>query len=1665
MKSSLFRNTVSLALFFALILTVIPAASVGAAGEVIVSTSEGGAWNNATTWVGGVVPDLVDDSVVIATTDGASVSLSGATTIKGSLTINAGSELTTGNYSLTLEGDYVNNGIFEAGSSNVIIAGTVSTQNIAGFQTFGNVSMTKTAGVATFAGNVSAAGLTLNGSGGTLNLGANTHTFTGTWTRTAGTLEGGSGTLYLGGSISGSGGTFIPGTSTFIYNGGTQNVASLTYYNLKLRNSGVKTALGAIAVNGYLRVDPTATFVVGPNNLIVMGNTYVSGTLTHDSPIGIKTYNGLVTIISGGIWKNDGTGNSDIHFRGGLLHNGATFNAGSGTYYFEDNDQSIGGISPISLANLVVEDGFTLTNNNAGLSVTNTLAGTSAPDGNGHTGGAIAQGTSGVLSIGMADSGFTLSSLDASAVGNTVNYTYSGDQVVRDIQYHSLGLGGSGAKTLPVALTHLTGNFSVGDAATVATVANLDVDGNLSVSGSAVLTVNGFNFNVDGPTAINGTSTYVNGKLLFNSVSGAKSFGGLISIGKYGIWDNTVGVPVALGGGLSFSSVKPFVAGNGLYTFQGAASQSIGGTYTLTIPNMEVAAGVDLTNANSSAEGLTVTTTLGGLGTLTQGGNSILNISVPDAQFTLSNLVASASGNTVNYNGTAQTVRPVTYHNLTLSTSGIKTLAGVTTINGNLVMSGSTSAVTEANLSIGGNLTVGGSAVFTVGPYDFTVSGATTVSGQLTHASNLGTKLYVGLVSVSGDWINSGNANVTFRGGLDGDISASGAGDGVYTFDTTPNQTIASGSAVTFKNMTVASGVTITNNGSVNVTGAFNVAGDWVQGPSSSLSIGGTYSIASLNASAVGNTVRYTSASPQAVIGGTYHHLVLSGGSVKTLPANLTTLNGNLTISSDTSTTLAADLTVVGNVTIDSGATLDVSTSNFAINLRGHWTCSTSSGALVARSGLVTLQGTVSQRLEGGDCVFNNLTLNNAAGAYLDDTSMMVNGALTLTNGMLDTGTKTLIMGSDGSIAGADATRYIRGNLKKTFAVSGSSQNFTFPIGDATAYTPVEFTVDGVSTAGTITIKTTSGEHPNISTAVGLDRYQDVNRYWTLTPATIVFSTYTATFHYLPSDLDSGADPASFVVKRCDSASVWHPTTSGVRTATSTQAISIPFTTSINVDSFAIGEGDDIPPVVTNVTSTTADGLYNGGDVISGVTVTFSEIVDVTGTPQLTLETGAVDAVLNYVSGTGSTTLVFSDYTVQAGDTSSDLNASALAFNGGTIEDMSNNAAVLTLSGTSLAANKAIVIDTTAPDTQVASGPASLTNSTSAAFEFSADESATFDCQLDGGGFAACASPYSVADGPHVLDVRAVDLAGNADGTPASHSWTVDATPPTVLSTTLMDVNPTNRATVRFSVIFSEPVTGVDVGDFTLTLATVTNASVTLVEGSGTTYTVTVKTGLGNGTIRLDVLDNDTIMDAALNPLGGSFAGNSFYTVNKTLQYQSINTNDGWTLESTATSNRGGSFNATTTTFNLGDDASRKQYRAILHFNTATLPDTAVITSVTLKIKKATGSKGNTSTLGALLVDMKKPSFGTAVLAKTDFEAAAGKSSIFDLFKIASGWYSATMKSTGFTYVNRTGTTQFRLRFTKGDDGDSLADYLVFYSGNVAAVASRPQLIINYYVP
>ncbi|MCX5867427.1 MAG: hypothetical protein NT009_08115 [Proteobacteria bacterium] len=103
-------------------------------------------------------------------------------------------------------------------------------------------------------------------------------------------------------------------------------------------------------------------------------------------------------------------------------------------------------------------------------------------------------------------------------------------------------------------------------------------------------------------------------------------------------------------------------------------------------------------------------------------------------------------------------------------------------------------------------------------------------------------------------------------------------------------------------------------------------------------------------------------------------------------------------------------------------------------------------------------------------------------------------------------------------------------------------------------------------------------------------------------------------------------------------------------------------------------------------------------------------------------------------------------------------------------------------------------------DTVITLAPPSATQSPAPLFGFSCTfASCSFECDLDGGGYAICDSPHGytgIADGQHVFSVRAVDISGRVDSSPATYSWKVDRVPPET-SITQSPSSPSN-STVAF---------------------------------------------------------------------------------------------------------------------------------------------------------------------------------------------------------------------------------------------------------------------------
>jgi hypothetical protein len=240
------------------------------------------------------------------------------------------------------------------------------------------------------------------------------------------------------------------------------------------------------------------------------------------------------------------------------------------------------------------------------------------------------------------------------------------------------------------------------------------------------------------------------------------------------------------------------------------------------------------------------------------------------------------------------------------------------------------------------------------------------------------------------------------------------------------------------------------------------------------------------------------------------------------------------------------------------------------------------------------------------------------------------------------------------------------------------------------------------------------------------------------------------------------------------------------------------------------------------------DGTYTltaRGDLVKRRTTGTGEVQETfidrsaAATTQAVLASAALDTTLTQVppSPTRSTTATFAFTATIPGCTfqrSLDGGPFVAAASPETIAGLSDGAHVYQVRAVSPSGNvdptpssHAWVVDTFPPDTTITQKPPDPSNSKTAAFSFTSSEAgSTFERSLDGGPFMTATSPETVgnlADGAHSYRVRAIDMAGNVDPTPATYSWTVDTTPPQTMLTQTPP-NPSNSKTATFAFASNE---------------------------------------------------------------------------------------------------------------------------------------------------------------------------------------------------------------------------------------------------------------------
>ena len=203
----------------------------------------------------------------------------------------------------------------------------------------------------------------------------------------------------------------------------------------------------------------------------------------------------------------------------------------------------------------------------------------------------------------------------------------------------------------------------------------------------------------------------------------------------------------------------------------------------------------------------------------------------------------------------------------------------------------------------------------------------------------------------------------------------------------------------------------------------------------------------------------------------------------------------------------------------------------------------------------------------------------------------------------------------------------------------------------------------------------------------------------------------------------------------------------------------------------------------STVTFPASSGTYstagwNAGCGTNGLCGTYG---DGSGSGVAEVEVSIRQGAGNYWNGSGfsSGTEVWNDASLSAGNWSLAFPAGSFPADGSYTVRVR---AVDAVANTETPSSRTFTIDRDDPETTIDSNPADPTASTSADFDFSADEgSSSFECRLDGGAWGACTSPKSytsLSDGSHTFQVRATDVAGNTDGSPASYTWLVDTTAP-----------------------------------------------------------------------------------------------------------------------------------------------------------------------------------------------------------------------------------------------------------------------------------------------
>ncbi|MDQ3191821.1 MAG: gliding motility-associated C-terminal domain-containing protein [Bacteroidota bacterium] len=332
---------------FLYLIFIIPILLVSPLSAAIISSnSVTGNWSAGSSWVGGVVPGINDDAIIVS---GANITLNGNYSIN-SVQINGGGTFNASSNTLTVYGNWTINGNFLRGTSTVRFNGTGG-QSMAGSGTVnfhhiiidnnnGAAGMGVTAHTITTAiyGNFTQNGV-FNRNFGKIIFGGTTvvsgvtslilhdvDILSGAILNGATGISGGSSDIYFTGHWNNMG-TFNPGTGTV----NVQYSSSYATQNISQGNSPFYN----LTINKNVNVAPLSNITVQNNFTIQVGNWNAGGFTLNVS----GNFNNMDTFSAGtGMVLLNGTGNQNITTGGSFLYN-FRINKSSGSAYQGSNIQ------------------------------------------------------------------------------------------------------------------------------------------------------------------------------------------------------------------------------------------------------------------------------------------------------------------------------------------------------------------------------------------------------------------------------------------------------------------------------------------------------------------------------------------------------------------------------------------------------------------------------------------------------------------------------------------------------------------------------------------------------------------------------------------------------------------------------------------------------------------------------------------------------------------------------------------------------------------------------------------------------------------------------------------------------------------------------------------------------------------------------------------------------------------------------------------------------------------------------------------------------------------------------------------------------------------------------------------------------------------------------